>query len=125
MLKQTFLINTDLKMRKGKIAVQVAHGEVLYMNFVYDGFRNPKDEWKLHNNFTKWFDSGLMKKAVLKVTEKELHDFTYNLKNKNIWSHPVFDSGLTQIPRDSFTCLVIEPLPEEQCQQLFGHLKLL
>ena len=121
MLKQTFLINTDLKMRKGKIAVQVAHGEVFYMMERYSGHQYGK----LYDNFINWTKDGLMKKAVLKVTEKELHDFTYDLKNKNIWTHPVFDSGLTQIPQDSFTCLVIEPLPEEQCQQLFGHLKLL
>ena len=29
-LKQVFIINSDLKMGKGKIAVQVAHGEVIY-----------------------------------------------------------------------------------------------
>lgn len=37
-LKQTFIINTDLKMGAGKIAVQVGHGAVLYTEYVYDRY---------------------------------------------------------------------------------------
>ena len=121
MLKQTFLINTDLKMRKGKIAVQVAHGEIFYTNAIH----NRKADTCMEERFHDWFNDGLMKKVVLKATEEKMSNFAHDLKNKNIWTHPVYDKGLTQIPQDSFTCLVIEPLPEEQCQKLFGHLKLL
>ena len=120
MLKQTFLINTDLKMRKGKIAVQVAHGEVFYMMEKYTGHQYGQ----LYDNFIKWTTDGLMKKVVLKATEEELHKFI-DIYGSTYWMHPVYDKGLTQIPQDSFTCLVIEPLPEEQCHQLFRHLKLL
>ena len=123
MKKQIFIINSDLKMGIGKIAVQVAHGEVFYLETVLTpGSDNEKErsiryaDWRLRDN-------GLMKKVVLKATEKEMQEFTWKLKGK-VWAYPVFDRGLTQVPTDSFTCLVIEPLPEKQCNELFGHLKL-
>ena len=121
MLKQTFLINTNLKMGKGKIAVQVAHGEVFYMNAIHDR----KSDTCMEERFHDWFNDGVMKKVVLKATEKEMRDIVIQLRRKDIWEHPVIDMGLTQVAQDSFTCLVIEPLPEEQCQKLFEHLKLL
>lgn len=124
--KQVFIINTDLGMSKGKIAVQVAHGEVYYIeetqNTLFEG-----DSIAKFDNYTKWRyeESELMKKIVLKATEKEMTELMLKLKENKIWSHIVIDMGLTQIPKGSLTCLVVEPLPEEQCNQLFGHLKLL
>jgi len=88
MLKQVFIINNDLKMGKGKIAVQVAHGEVEYMNMLLG----------IHNRSHQKF--------------KSYYKWTY-------------DMGLTQIPKNSVTCLVVEPLEEEQCDKLFRHFKLL
>ena len=78
MLKQTFLINTDLKMGKGKIAVQVAHGEVFYMMEKYTGHQYGQ----LYDNFINWTTDGLMKKVVLKSTEKEMSNITWDLKTK-------------------------------------------
>ena len=121
--KQIFIINSDLKMSAGKIAVQVAHGEVYYMDYAHAHLGT---EDKVSERFVEWFtdEDNLMKKVVLKATEKEMQEFTWKLKDK-VWAYPVFDRGLTQVPKDSFTCLVIEPLPDEQCKELFGHLKLL
>ena len=116
MLKQTFLINTDLKMGKGKIAVQVAHGEVFYMEdataYPIDGIESLYEG--LYENYIEWTKDGMMKKVVLTATEEEIHKFI-DIHGSTYWMHPVYDKGLTQIPQDSFTCLVIEPLPEEQC----------
>ena len=43
----------------------------------------------------------------------------------DIWSFPIYDMGLTQVPEKSFTCLVVEPYDEYSLNALFGDLKLL
>jgi PTH2 family peptidyl-tRNA hydrolase len=131
MLKQVFLINTDLKMDKGKIAVQVAHGEVMYMQEIMIRFPNYKDSPPMVLRFYDWKSEtpddqiGMMKKVVLKSTQKEIIEYTWKLRNLNIWAYPIFDKGLTQVAPNSLTCLIVEPIEESKCDELFGHLKLL
>lgn len=127
MLKQIYLINTDLKMDKGKTAVQVSHGGIMYMQEVMSRcvdicMLERFYDWKAE---TPDDPIGMMKKIVLKSTEKEMRDIHQKLKSLNIWSYLIFDKGLTQIPENSLTCLVVEPLEESQCNTLFGNLKLL
>ncbi len=128
MLKQIFLVNTNLKMEKGKIAVQVAHGEVIYMESLPNSMDYPDErldrygEWRSNS---KEDPIGMMKKVVLKSTESEIRDYYIRLKSQNIWTYMIFDKGLTQIPENSLTCLVVEPLEESICDTLFGDLKLL
>ena len=116
---QTFLVNTDLKMRKGKIAAQVAHGETLYMDDIY----SPLHEYMIKNN-REWIDNG-MHKVVLKSTEKEMLETIEILKKLNTMYYIVKDFGLTQVPKNSFTVLAVEPLEKQSHQVIFGHLKLL
>ncbi len=129
-LKQAIIVNSDLGMGKGKIAAQAAHAEVYYMEMIMQELvdkiqRRKYDEAKLER-YDTWCkdDDAPMKKVVLKATEKEMREFTWKLRYK-VWAYPVLDAGKTQIPAGSFTCFIIEPLPEEQCDALFGHLKLL
>ena len=117
---QTFLVNTDLKMRKGKIAAQVAHGETLYME---DKF-NKHSYGGMYDRYIKW-KSGGMHKVVLKSTEKEMIETINILNNLDIMCYSVRDFGLTQIPKNSFTVLAIEPLEKQSHQVIFGHFKLL
>lgn len=126
MFKQVFLINQDLKMGKGKIAVQVAHGEVYYINEIENSMFE-EDTIADYYNYQKWLneDDGLMKKVVLKSTEEEMNRLVNIIDHVGIWCMAVYDRGLTQVTLDSFTCLVMEPLPEDQCNDLFSHLKLL
>ena len=116
---QTFLVNTNLKMRKGKIAVQVAHGETLYMSDVYSPLH---EDIKERNGV--WMDGG-MHKVVFKSTEKEMIETMRILNNLNTNYYVVRDFGLTQVPKNSFTVLAIEPLEKQSHQVIFGHLKLL
>lgn len=123
-LKQTFMINSDLGMSKGKIPIQVAHGEVLYMDMI----KTPNFEnTEIHARYLRWRyeDNELMKKVAIKATEHEMNQMAAILKDKGIWAHKVYDRGLTQVPQDSFTCLVVEPISEEQHKELFGDFKLL
>ncbi len=127
MFKQIFLINKDLKMGVGKVAVQVAHGEVLYMENLFS--MNYPDE--KHGKYDEWRSNtpedpiGMMKKVVLKASEYEIRDIFIKLRNLNIWAYLIFDHGLTQIPENSLTCLVVEPLEESKCDKLFHSFKLL
>lgn len=118
--KQVFIINQNLNMGKGKIAVQVAHGEVYFMELAFDEGYTHLDYYKAWRNE----EDELMKKVVLKATESQIDELMGELAYRKIWCMAVYDRGLTQIPEDSLTCVVVEPLPEEQCDELFGRLKL-
>lgn len=126
MLKQIFLINTDLNMRKGKIAVQVAHGTVMYMlDIIHKNDIDMCRKFKEWRQKTSYDPIGIMKKVVLKSTEAEIREYLTILKQLNIWSYSIYDKGLTQVPENSLTCIIVEPLEESQCNALFGNLKLL
>ena len=133
MLKQAIIVNQDLKMDKGKAVVQAGHGICYYMaeiNSCYlemsDFGETGEDEDRMLKRYQEWTKNKVMKKIALKATEKEIRAMSYNLSvNMNIWCYQVHDLGLTQVPENSFTCLVVEPLPEEKHKELFGHLKLL
>jgi len=113
-------------MSKGKIAVQVAHGEIYYIEEVLESIFENETLTK-YDNYIKWRydEKGLMKKVVLKATEKEMDLILSELAIKEIAVFSVYDRGLIQVSSNSFTCICIEPLIEEQCTMLFGHLKLL
>ena len=116
---QTFLVNTDLKMRKGKIAAQVAHGETLYME---DKF-NKHSYGGMYDRYIKW-KSGGMYKVVLKSTEREMIEIMTVLDNFNTNYYVVRDFGLTQVPKNSFTVLAVEPLGKSSHEDLFSEFKL-
>ena len=137
-LKQIFIVNSDLKMGKGKVAVQVAHGETLYMDKIrivhqqnlYNELADKRKQ--MLDDYTEWKKDGLMKKVVLKATRKEMliliviMELVNECRHKdNIWYDIVFDKGLTQVPSDSMTCIVFEPLDEELTDHYFKSYKLL
>lgn len=129
MLKQVFIVNKDLKMGKGKIAVQVAHGEVFYLQKIRefvcsDCYRQIQCEDCMFVHNREWMNDGIMKKVVLKATEKQIMEMYYALHHLH-WRHLVYDIGLTQVPENSMTCMVVEPIEEDRCDELFRHYKLL
>lgn len=133
MLKQAIIVNQDLKMDKGKAVVQAGHGICYYMAEITSCYlemsifgKNEEDDDKVLKRYQEWTKDKVMKKIALKATEHELRTMSFLLSvNENIWCYQVHDMGLTQVPENSFTCLVVEPLPEEKHKELFGHLKLL
>jgi len=128
MLKQVFIVNKDLKMGTGKIAVQVAHGEVLYMESLPNSMDYPDtrlDRYGGWRSDTPEDPIGMMKKVVLKASENEIRDIFMKLRTLNIWCFLIHDKGFTQVVPNSLTCLVVEPLDEGNCDAFFGHLKLL
>jgi peptidyl-tRNA hydrolase len=126
--KQVFIVNSDLGMGKGKTAGQVAHAAIYYMEeiLLYVEGQSPENKG-LFERFLAWRseEHGLMKKIVLKASEDDMKKILCDLTVKGIEKFAVYDRGMTQIKEGSFTCIVVEPLEEEKCDKLFGHLKLL
>lgn len=126
--KQVFILNSDLGMGKGKLVGQALHALIYYMDeiLLYVEGQDPENE-RLFERFVAWREEehGLMKKIVLKATETEMNKILCDLAIKKIEKFAVYDRGMTQIKEGSFTCIVVEPLEEEKCDELFGHLKLL
>jgi len=127
-LKQAFIMNSDLGMGKGKLVGQAAHAVIYYMDeiLLYVEGKAPENE-RLFERFVVWReeDHGLMKKVVLRATQEEMEKILCELAVRGIEKFAVYDRGLTQIPEGSFTCIIVEPLEEEKYDELFGHMKLL
>ncbi|MEM3763483.1 MAG: peptidyl-tRNA hydrolase Pth2 [Desulfurococcaceae archaeon] len=115
-MKQVIVVRTDLKMSKGKLAVQVAHASLMAAFEAYHNFR----EW-----FIEWWREG-QKKVVLKVdSEKELLELYNKVLEKRLPVALVADAGLTELPPGTITALAIGPAPDHRVDEITGHLKLL
>ena len=103
--KQVILIRDDLKLSKGKLAVQVAHASV---DCVLKSQKSKVDMWKKEG----------MKKVALKVKDlSELHKFLQLANNEGLITSLITDAGMTQIPSGTTTCLGIGPDEEKKNRQ--------
>ncbi len=111
--KQVILVRADLKMPKGKLAVQVAHASL---------------EAALGSSSEKlnaWRREG-MKKVVLKVIDEE--DLRYYLKKaraSKIKTGLITDAGKTFFDTLTTTCCAIGPDTEEKINVVTGGLKMM
>jgi peptidyl-tRNA hydrolase, PTH2 family len=111
-MKQALLIRHDLKLPKGKMAVQCAHASV-------DAVL--KADEKL---VKKWRKEG-MAKIVLKVNdEKELIKLFQAAKDEGVVASLITDAGKTVVAPGTKTAVAIGPAEEEEIDALVGHLKL-
>lgn len=113
MYKQVIAVRTDLGMSSGKIASQVAHASIKAWK---NAGRDPIESW----------EEGGSKKVVVKVgSEEELLELKETADRKGIPTGLVKDSGKTEIPSGTVTCLALGPAPEEELDELTGDLTLL
>lgn len=111
--KQVIVVRDDLKLSRGKIAVQVAHATLI-------GFLKAKEEVR-----EKWLREG-QKKIVLKVKNlEELISIKNKAENLGLPTDIVVDAGLTEIPPGTITALVIGPEEAKKIDKVTGSLKLL
>ncbi|MFQ5940688.1 MAG: peptidyl-tRNA hydrolase Pth2 [Nitrososphaerales archaeon] len=114
--KQVIVIRRDLKMGTGKTAVQAAHASTLGVVRV----RSERRRW-----FDEWYNTG---QAKIAVKVKNLDELREVKKHAEILDLPVVqvdDSGLTQLPPGTTTCIAIGPAPTELIDKVTQDLKLL
>ena len=112
-MKQAILVRHDLKLPKGKIAVQVAHASVEAV------LRSDK------NVIQSWRSEG-MAKIVLKVSDmKMLHKYNQEAKDVGLVTAVITDAGKTVIAPGTVTCCAIGPDEDDQIDSIISELKLL
>ena len=115
-LKQVIVVRKDIVMGRGKLAAQAAHAAVMAV----ERARLARRDW-----LKLWFLTG-QAKVVLRVEGlKELLDLESHAQTMGLPAARVQDSGLTQIPSGTVTCIGIGPGPVEVIDKLTRHLKLL
>ncbi|MEM3395741.1 MAG: peptidyl-tRNA hydrolase Pth2 [Thermoplasmata archaeon] len=113
--KQVMVVRKDLRLSKGKLAVQVAHAAIT----AAEHCKKHRKEW-----FESWFAEG-QKKVVVEVENLDALLFHYEMaKREGLPVSLIEDAGLTEIPPGTITCIGIGPAPAELVDKITGKLKL-
>lgn len=109
-------MRADLKMGKGKLAVQAAHASVSSLQET----RKLKPKWA-----SDWFQKNQGKVCVRVESEQELRDLKQRIDSAGIPNSLIQDAGLTQLEEGTVTCLGIGPVPSAIVDNFTGDLRLL
>jgi PTH2 family peptidyl-tRNA hydrolase len=114
--KMVIIFRSDLRLSKGKAAVQAGHAAV---SAAEEARKHRRDWWN------EWLFEGQRKIAVKVNSEKELLELQEQAENLDLPYALIVDRGLTEIPPNTITCLGIGPAPSEKIDALTGKLPLL
>ena len=114
--KQVIVVRKDLGMGTGKLAAQVAHAAVMAVEIT---------KMRNLNWFNPWFKAGQAKVVVKVQTLGELLEIRKHAESLRLTVAEIQDSGLTQIPAGTVTCIGIGPGPSGLIDKVTNHLKLL
>ena len=110
--KQCIIIRQDLKLSRGKLAVQVAHAAVSASEHADASARRA------------WKDGG-QKKIVLQVkTLSEMYELKMDAEAAGLPTSLITDAGLTEVPPGTVTALGIGPALSERLDGVTGELQL-
>ncbi len=110
--KQCIIIRQDLKLSRGKLAVQVAHAAVSASEHADASARRA------------WKDGG-QKKIVLQVkTLPEMYELKMDAEAAGLPASLITDAGLTEVPPGTVTALGIGPALSERLDGVTGELQL-
>jgi len=114
--KQVIVMRADLRMSKGKMAVQASHAAV-------SALRRAE---KLDDKVIKHWEKYGQKKIVLQVAGvKELQDLKKKCDELKIPSVIITDAGLTELKSGTVTALGVGPAEEKKIDKITGALPLL
>ena len=114
--KQVIVVRKDLRMGTGKLAAQVAHAAVMAVEIT---------KMRNLNWFNSWFKAGQAKVVVKVQNLSELVEIRKHAETLHLSVAEIQDSGLTQIPPGTVTCIGIGPGPSGLIDKVTNHLKLL
>lgn len=112
MYKQAIIINSDIKISKGKAAAQSAHAAVSALH--------EADE----SVIKKWKKEG-QKKVIVKAPLEQLINAREKCKKLKIAHSLISDAGRTELDPGTITALGIGPAEEEKINKVTGSMKLL
>ena len=137
-VKQVIVWRNDLKVRKGKLGAQIAHGSIAFLtNRIREGERsrynnNTRRPNQLNRAVITYTDAeqawleGRFTKIVLRVdSEEELLAIHEKAKGAGLESHLIKDAGLTEFTEPTYTCVGIGPDFSEKIDEITGHLGLM
>ena len=118
--KQVIAVRTDIKMSKGKTAVQVAHAAVEAVLLIIDSGRGEWMRW-----LRLWRLQGQKKIAVKVSSEQELLKVYQDALRLGLPASLIADAGLTELPPGTRTAVAVGPAPVKLVDKVTGRLKLL
>jgi PTH2 family peptidyl-tRNA hydrolase len=113
MHKQVIAVRKDLKLDKGKLAVQVAHASL-------DSYKKASPQAR-----EEWESEGSKKVVVKAEGLKELLDLQKKARLLGLPFSLIRDAGRTHLKPGTITCLGIGPAPESDIDKVTGKLKIL
>ena len=111
--KQCIVTRDDLKLSKGKLAVQVAHAAVSASDFAHKKVKEA------------WIKDGQKKVVLRSPVLSDLFMLKDLAHREGLSTALITDAGLTQVPPGTITVLGIGPGPEDKIDKIVGKLKLL
>ena len=114
--KMVIGVRTDLKLSKGKTAVQAAHAAVMCAI-----------KAKRHHRsiYSRWYREG-QKKVVIKLKDlKELYRVLEQGVRQGLVVEVVKDAGLTEVPPGTITCIGLGPARNEVIDRVTGEFSLM
>jgi PTH2 family peptidyl-tRNA hydrolase len=140
--KLVLVVRTDLHMRQGKIAAQVAHAAVGTVLDLQENAQAASREMlspaaaasaspaaiRRANSLIalhQWLEQGQAKVVLQVGSLAEMHALAARAKAAGVATHIVADAGRTQIAAGSETVLAVGPAPIAVVDAITGHLKLL
>ncbi len=113
MYKQVIAVRADIKISRGKLAVQAAHASVSAIG-------------KVDKRVLKAWEKEGQKKIVVKAKDlDELIALKERCEKLKIPCSLISDAGLTELPSGTITALGIGPCEEERADKVTGSLPLL
>jgi PTH2 family peptidyl-tRNA hydrolase len=109
--KQVICVRDDLKMSRGKMAAQVAHGAL----GAYDAARISHMRW-----ISEWKSTGQTKICLSLVDEKDMDAVLMAVILAKLPYGVIADAGLTQVAPGTRTVLAIGPAPVELIDAITG-----
>ncbi len=112
-MKQVIVVNTALKLPKGKLAAQVAHGAV---GAYLDASETAQQDW---------LAEGMPKIVLGAGGAEDLLRLEAAAAERSLPHCLIEDAGRTVIPEGTITCIGLGPAEDELLDELTGDLKLL